>query len=237
VIRNLDSLDALAERWCPGAGVTATGPGQLSYRLPSGDLLAVELHAVSDDEAELVAWWSSPPVVDPDADTPADLAAAAMLLGPGLLSCEVSEEGIAIRLPLFLDGLSRQAFLGAVADLGRAYTMLDLSAAEGARRRAEVERARLAIAEMEEELALARQAMDGLPHTVTVAPAEWAPTHVVPTGGLPAWAVAGSAAAPVTTIDAGVEVEISETEGDWARVLASNGWKGWVDGRRLTPRR
>jgi hypothetical protein len=235
-MNNQDSLDALAERWCPGAGVTAAGPGALRYRLPSGDGLSVELHAVSDDEAELVAWWSSPPVTDPGTDTPADLAAAAMLLGPGLLSCEVSEEGIAIRLPLFLDGLSRQVFLGAVADLGRAYTMLDLSAAEGARRGAEVDRARLAIAEMEEELALARQAMDDLPRVVTVAPAEWAPTHVVPSGGLPAWAVAGSAAAPVTTIDAGVEVEISETRGDWARVLASNGWKGWVDARRLTPR-
>jgi len=28
-------------------------------------------------------------------------------------------------------------------------------------------------------------------------------------------------------------VAVVERKGDWARVTASNGWSGWVDGRRL----
>ncbi len=227
-------LDMLVERWCPGGGVTASGPGRLMLRLPSGDALPVELHALSEDEAELVARWSPPPVLEPGGASPEELADAATMLAPGLLSCEPGEDGVSIRLPLFLEGLSRQVFLGAVADVGRAYSILELSAAEGERRRAEVERARFAIAEIEEELAEARREMDDLPRPAAGAPAECSPTHVVPAGGLPAWTVPDGAAAPATTIDPGVEVELSETQGDWVRVMASNGWRGWVDAHRLT---
>jgi SH3-like domain-containing protein len=31
----------------------------------------------------------------------------------------------------------------------------------------------------------------------------------------------------------GLPVAVVERAGDWARVVASNGWSGWVDGRRL----
>jgi hypothetical protein len=33
-----------------------------------------------------------------------------------------------------------------------------------------------------------------------------------------------------------LELVVIERAGDWARVGASNGWSGWVDGRRLVPR-
>jgi SH3-like domain-containing protein len=32
---------------------------------------------------------------------------------------------------------------------------------------------------------------------------------------------------------AGLPVAVVERRGGWARVVASNGWSGWVDGSRL----
>lgn len=57
-------------------------------------------------------------------------------------------------------------------------------------------------------------------------------THTSPAGGLDAWSepAPGPAAAHV---DAGVALAVVERRGDWARVIADNGWSGWVDGRRL----
>jgi RsiW-degrading membrane proteinase PrsW (M82 family) len=73
------------------------------------------------------------------------------------------------------------------------------------------------------------------PALAPVAPA-WAPTHVVPAGGLPAWAAPNPAVPPVVTLAAGLDVILAERAGDWARVVAVNGWTGWVDARRLPPR-
>ena len=73
------------------------------------------------------------------------------------------------------------------------------------------------------------------PAVAPVAPA-WAPTHAVPDGGLPAWAAPNPAVPPVVTLSAGLDVTVAERAGDWARVVAVNGWTGWVDARRLVPR-
>lgn len=61
----------------------------------------------------------------------------------------------------------------------------------------------------------------------------WNPTHVVPDGGLPAWAEPNPEAQPVATLGAGLPVFVEQVLGAWAHVLCSNGWRGWVDGRRL----
>jgi RsiW-degrading membrane proteinase PrsW (M82 family) len=71
--------------------------------------------------------------------------------------------------------------------------------------------------------------------TATAAPA-WVPTHAVPPGGQPAWASPDPASAPVATLAPGLDLVVAERAGDWARVVAANGWTGWVDGRRLIPR-
>lgn len=73
------------------------------------------------------------------------------------------------------------------------------------------------------------------PAVVPVTPA-WAPTHGVPDGGLPAWAVPNPAVPPIVTLSAGLDVVVAERAGDWARVVAVNGWAGWVDARRLIAR-
>lgn len=63
----------------------------------------------------------------------------------------------------------------------------------------------------------------------------WVPTHRVPEGGLRAWPKPDPAVEPIATLQARVELSIAEQRGDWARVVGSNGWTGWVDMRRLQP--
>lgn len=64
--------------------------------------------------------------------------------------------------------------------------------------------------------------------------APYRPTHQVPPGGLPAWETPDPAATPVATLDAGLDVMVVEQAGyGWARVVCSNGWSAWVDGRQL----
>ncbi len=38
------------------------------------------------------------------------------------------------------------------------------------------------------------------------------------------------------TLGGRLELVVVELAGDWARVVAVNGWTGWVDGRRLVAR-
>ncbi|MGH9246693.1 MAG: cyclic nucleotide-binding domain-containing protein [Acidimicrobiales bacterium] len=64
----------------------------------------------------------------------------------------------------------------------------------------------------------------------------WRATHVVPATGLLAWARPDPDAEPSATLEAGVEVEVVDDAGVWRRVVASNGWQGWVDGRTLVPK-
>jgi SH3-like domain-containing protein len=60
----------------------------------------------------------------------------------------------------------------------------------------------------------------------------WSPTHVVAVPSMQAWA-SPDPSAPAVTLQAGVELQIVERLGDWAHVLAANGWTGWVDSRLL----
>ena len=61
----------------------------------------------------------------------------------------------------------------------------------------------------------------------------WAATHRAPREGMDAWSTPDPGEEPASELDGGVEVQVLETAGEWARVLGSNGWEGWVDGRLL----
>ncbi|MDQ3447833.1 MAG: PrsW family glutamic-type intramembrane protease [Chloroflexota bacterium] len=61
----------------------------------------------------------------------------------------------------------------------------------------------------------------------------WAPTHRVPDSTLQAWAAPDPSRPPIATLAARLDVRLVERTGDWARVVASNGWTGWVDARLL----
>lgn len=64
------------------------------------------------------------------------------------------------------------------------------------------------------------------------------PTYTVPTGGIYAWTTPDPTQPHTATLQAGVPLHVIERWGDWAHVLADNGWSGWVDGRPLEmPRR
>lgn len=65
----------------------------------------------------------------------------------------------------------------------------------------------------------------------------WAPTHVVPAGGLPAWQAPDPARRPVAVLAERVELVVVSRAGAWAQVRGVNGWSGWVDGRLLVERR
>ena len=76
----------------------------------------------------------------------------------------------------------------------------------------------------------------GLPVAVaSPAAVAFAPTHRVPPEGLPSWA-APDPSGPSTPLAGGLDLEVVQRVADWAQVRASNGWVGWVDGRRLIPR-
>jgi hypothetical protein len=73
--------------------------------------------------------------------------------------------------------------------------------------------------------------------TPALAVPTWAPTHVVPGGGIEAWDAPDPARPPVVRLSERVELVVVSRAGAWAQVRGGNGWTGWVDGRLLVPRR
>jgi hypothetical protein len=52
--------------------------------------------------------------------------------------------------------------------------------------------------------------------------------------GMPAWAQPNPALPPQAQLAPGTQLQVAEwSQSGWARVVASNGWSGWVDGRML----
>jgi hypothetical protein len=62
----------------------------------------------------------------------------------------------------------------------------------------------------------------------------WVPTHRVPSGGMDAWNVPDGSGPPASRLPESLDLAVVSSVGDWAQVSAVNGWRGWVDGRRLT---
>jgi hypothetical protein len=87
------------------------------------------------------------------------------------------------------------------------------------------------------QAAPAGQALAATPASAATVPdqTQAGATSVVPPEGLSAWAAPDPAAAPIATLEAGLQLQVVERAGDWAKVLASNGWTGWVDARLLLP--
>ena len=65
----------------------------------------------------------------------------------------------------------------------------------------------------------------------------WAPSHVVPAGGLPGGGAPAPARQPVALLSERVELVVLSRAGAWAQVRGVNGWTGWVDGRLIVERR
>jgi len=63
-------------------------------------------------------------------------------------------------------------------------------------------------------------------------PYEFTPTHVAPGDGLQTWA-GPDPSRPSARLDPLLPVRLADTRGNWARIVCSNGWSAWVDGRLL----
>ena len=63
----------------------------------------------------------------------------------------------------------------------------------------------------------------------------WAPSHHVPDAGMLAWPAPDPRYPPMVNLAPHLDLRVLEWAGAWARVVASNGWSGWVDGRQLVP--
>ncbi len=61
----------------------------------------------------------------------------------------------------------------------------------------------------------------------------WTPGHKVPPQGMQAWAVPDPNSPVIANLGGHLPVQVTEMRGAWARVVCSNGWTGWVDGRLL----
>ncbi|WP_405014457.1 hypothetical protein [Kitasatospora sp. NBC_01539] len=64
------------------------------------------------------------------------------------------------------------------------------------------------------------------------APLAFHPTHVAPADGLQTWA-SPDPSRPSVRLDPLLPVRLADSSGNWARVVCSNGWSAWVDGRLL----
>ncbi|MDP8905801.1 MAG: hypothetical protein M3N29_10955 [Chloroflexota bacterium] len=67
---------------------------------------------------------------------------------------------------------------------------------------------------------------------------QYRPTHAVPAPGIPAWSRPDPTISPEFRLWAGLDVMVVEwLPSGWARIVTSNQWSGWVDGRVLVPYR
>ena len=64
----------------------------------------------------------------------------------------------------------------------------------------------------------------------------WIPTHLVPPGGMKAWAEPNPKSPPMVSLAGGIEIEVIERKGSWARVYNGSEFCGWVDDRLLQRR-
>ena len=238
-----NQLEELVGRWCQAGPVTSPKPGTFAVELFAGQSFPVSVRSVSDDEASLEATWMAPAEIASDSVSLANFAAGASIVATGLLRCEPCAGGVKIRMPLFLDGISRHEFLNAVAQVGRAQWVMETSVRELDARRRSIDAAQRLLDESDVALdsaETARLEAEGKASVagpaVNVGAPAWSPTHVVPNGGMQAWKVPDGTTAPLARIDGGVQVVVRERQGGWANVIASNGWSAWVDGALLVPR-
>jgi hypothetical protein len=136
----LAEIVELLARWCASGPVRLAGPDQLWVTV-EGRVIPLGIRAVEDDQFELTTTWSAPngflQAAQAGTRSLADMAQGAARQRTGLLICEPAGSAVLVRMPVYLEGLSRQTFVTAAAEIARAYLALDLAAqALGAQRQA-----------------------------------------------------------------------------------------------------
>ncbi|MEX0825515.1 MAG: hypothetical protein WD184_01970 [Acidimicrobiia bacterium] len=189
-------------------------------RIVVGDEMIIEVE--TDEDRLLLTHRSLEPVA-----TPERIAELRSLL-PGratTMTGEVApvESGTAVHLTnrVYLDGLNHQTFATALRDLVGAVDALAIDHTPH-------EPAEPVVAKSTAEVPME-------PEPTRVMDPVWIATHAVPAGGMPAWPEPNPELQPTAMLEARVRLSIAERRGDWARVVGSNGWTGWVDARRIAP--
>lgn len=230
---SVDDLELLGERSEPGADfafalrstLTKTAPVEmLVVQVPGADHLEVRHTASLASGSE----GSAQSILD---DRPGWLT--------GMVERGWSGTSVSVRTDLYHDGLSKNAFVQAVSEVARTAQLLGALAtsAAGATATAAASTTQPAV-----QAAAAAQPAQSMPAPsftpqpqpqVQPVPAQqsWVPTHSVPPQGLRAWAAPDPAGPVVATLAPGLPIQVSEVRGAWARVICSNGWTGWIDGR------
>ncbi len=145
----------------------------------------------------------------------------------------VDRSGVTITVTnhVYVDGLSRQSFMTALNDLVASIDTIGAvpsvvaTATEPAAETRVQDPVTTDVVEVVESAVTSEVAVESV--------GGWVPTHRVPAAGMRAWAEPDPSQQPVTRLEAGVELVIAEQRGDWARVVGSNSWTGWVDARRI----
>jgi hypothetical protein len=135
----------------------------------------------------------------------------------------VDRSGVTITVTnhVYVDGLSRQSLITALHELVGAVDRIGKQPLSETRIQEPVETAATDTSQTD-TTATAIETTSG-----------WSPTHRVPSAGMRAWAEPDPSQQPTTRLEPAVELVVSEQRGDWANVVGSNGWTGWVDARQL----
>ena len=180
----------------------------------------------------------------------ADAATALLDARPGWVTGTVERgatgTSVTAQTYVYLDGLNRHTFTQAAAELARTGRLLGKLATGAAAAATTAQPAYTSAVPSYQPLStqpsasqMAAPSFSTQPQTQPVAaaqpmqqgPAPWQPTHAVPPQGLRAWAAPDPAGPVVANLAPGLPIQVSEVRGAWARVICSNGWAGWIDGR------
>lgn len=147
---------------------------------------------------------------------------------------------------VYLDGLNQNSFTQAAAEVARTARLLGKLATGAAAAATTAQPAYASSVPSYQPLSthpspspMAAPSFSTQPQAQPVATAQpmqqgsaaWVPTHAVPPQGLRAWAAPDPAGPVVANLAPGLPIQVTEVRGAWARVICSNGWAGWIDGR------
>ena len=169
---------------------------------------------------------------------------------PGGLTASVDAAGSTVAVTaqtyVYLDGLSKHTFVHAVHEVARTGRLL------GALAGAQASTASVAAAQSATPAGQTASATPGAaspamaspsfapaagatqqatPAQTAPAQAQWVPTHSVPPQGMRSWAAPDPNGPVVANLAPGLPIQVTEVRGAWARIVCSNGWTGWIDGR------
>ncbi len=188
----------------------------------------------SADEAELQATWQAPAWFSGTSFVNLrDIATGIAFGRSGLLRCTERSGTVEIVMTVYTEGLNRQGFASAAGEVARALDALTAFAQQLESQRDAMQGAERDIASAREQARTATTTRATAAQPVAQA---WRATHVVPATGMQAWAQPDPSQQPIAALQPGVELQVTESRGAWARVVGSNGWTGWVDGRALVAR-